>query len=164
MFKTKSILYRFFINTHLLPIVVTPGALWLVSGMHKFISLVNGSAWGPSKDAWIPWLTNHFKNLTFINHTMIVISFLILTFLQLAAGFYYLIGILKGEFIMSKGKQWLSTGIILGMFNIAILSIGQNLAKSDTDVFELTCYFCAHLVCLFYINVVSTDFFLKNRR
>jgi hypothetical protein len=164
MYRQQSIIYKFFINIHLLPIVLIPGVLWMVSGMHKFLSLITGSAWGPDKSAWIPWLTIHFGHLRFMNHTLIVLSFLILTFVQLAAGFYYLIGILRGEFIISRGKQWLSTGIILGIINLAILSIGQNLVNSDTDVFELTCYFCAHLVCLFYINIVSTEFFLKNRR
>lgn len=161
---TTGKIYRFFIHMHLLPIVLVPGVLWMVSGLHKFVSLVTGAAWGPKSDAWIPWLTKHFSSLPFMSHSMIILSFLTLTFLQVAAGLYYLIGIIRGEFMINRGKQWLSTGIILGIVNIAILSIGQNLANDNMDIFELTGYFCAHLVCLFYINFVTEDFFLRHRK
>lgn len=164
MSKRRSIIYRFFIDIHLLPIVLVPGALWLVSGLHKLLGVITGSAWGPAKSAWIPWLMNHFSHIPLMSYPVVVILFFIMTILQVAAGVYYLVGILRGEFIISRGKQWLSTGIILGIINIALLSIGQNLAKDDMDVFELTCYFSAHLICLFYINFVSEDFFLRNRR
>jgi hypothetical protein len=162
--KNSDIVYKFFIHFHLLPIVLIPGVLWLVSGLHKLATIVTGSAWGPDQSAWIPWLTHHFSGLPFMSHPVIVFMFFVLTFLQLAAGFCYLVGICRGEFIITRGKHWLSMGIILGIVNIAVLSIGQNLAKDDMDVFELTCYFSAHLICLFYINFVTEDFFLKNKR
>ena len=87
-----------------------------------------------------------------------------MTALQVATGIYYIVGLVRGEFIVGRGKQWLSTATILAIINIALLSVGQNLADDNTDIFELMSYFAAHLICLFYINFVSEEFFLRNRK
>lgn len=163
--RKRTKFYKFIIDIHLLPVIITPLALWLISGYHKFKTFVTGTMWGPDPSAWIPWLKTHFNGIVLMdNYFIIVCLFFTLMILQLLTGILFLVGLLKGEFIITRTKHWLSAAFIFSMINIALLSFGQNLANDDNDVFQLTSYFVAHLFCLFYINYVTEKFFLKDRR
>lgn len=139
-----------------LPILLVNWSLWAVSGYHKVNQIVTKKAW-VAPDGWIPWLHTHFMG-SFLD----VFSeplFFILTFLEVLAGLFLTIAILRVEFFHHKNKNFFKLGLFFGALSIASMSFGQNLVNADDDVFQLSSYLSttmlSYLFILLYPKIIS---------
>jgi hypothetical protein len=135
----------------LLPILIVNWSLWAISGYHKVSEIITGKAWiGPN--GWVPWLTSHFQGT--VLDPFVVPLFYMLTGLEALAGVLLTIAILKVEFFHNNDRIFFKAGLFFGALSIASMSIGQNLANADEDVFQLASYltttFLSYLFILLY--------------
>ncbi len=133
-----------------LPILLVNWSLWAVSGYHKIHQIVTKKAW-MAPDGWIPWLQNHFKG-SFLEGFSEPLFFA-LTFLEVLAGLFLTIAILRMEFFHDKEKDFFRLGLFFGALSIASMSFGQNLVNADDDVFQLSSYLTTTIVSYLFILV-----------
>lgn len=132
----------------LLPILIVNWSLWAISGYHKVDEIITKQAWvGPN--GWIPWLHTHFVGTVF--DPFVEPLFFVLTALEVLAGLLLTIAFFKGEFLDSRGKIFFKAGLFFGALSIASMSIGQNMANADEDVFQLASYLSTTMLSYLYI-------------
>lgn len=130
------------------PILIVNWSLWAVSGYHKVAEIVTKKAWvGPN--GWIPWLQAHFKGT--ILDGFVEPLFYALTALEVLAGLLLTISILKIEFYNGNNKDFFKSGLFFGALSIACMSLGQNIANADEDVFQLSSYLSTTLLSYLFI-------------
>ena len=132
----------------LLPILIVNWSLWAISGYHKLDEVITGAAWvGPN--GWIPWLHRHF--LGTVLDPFVEPLFFLLTGLEVLSGLLLTLAMFKGEFLDSQGKLFFKSGLFFGAFSIASMSIGQNMANADEDVFQLASYLSTTMLSYLFI-------------
>lgn len=132
----------------ILPILIVNWSLWAISGYHKVDEIITKQAWvGPN--GWIPWLHTHF--LGTVIDPFVEPLFFILTGLEALAGVLLTIALIKCEFLDSKGKVFFKAGLFFGALSIASMSIGQNMANADEDVFQLSSYLSTTMLSYLFI-------------
>ncbi|OGV50673.1 MAG: hypothetical protein A3F46_10955 [Legionellales bacterium RIFCSPHIGHO2_12_FULL_42_9] len=132
----------------LLPILIVNWSLWAISAYHKVDEVITKQAWvGPN--GWIPWLHTHF--LGTVLDPFVEPLFFALTALEVLAGLLLTLALLKGEFFDSRGKIFFKAGLFFGALSIACMSIGQNMANADEDVFQLASYLTTTMMSYLFI-------------
>ncbi len=139
-----------------LPILLVNWSLWSVSGYHKVRQIVTKKAW-VAPDGWIPWLQMHFKG-SFLDNFAEPLFFM-LTLLEVLAGVFLTIAIIRVEFFHNRNKDFFKLGLFFGALSIASMSYGQNLVNADDDVFQLSSYLTttmlSYLFILLYPKIIS---------
>ena len=134
----------------LLPILIVNWSLWAISGYHKVNEIVTKQSWvAPS--GWIPWLHTHF--LGTVIDPLVEPLFFILTILECLAGVFLTAALIKGEFLDSNDKIFFKAGLFFGALAIASMSIGQNMANADEDVFQLASYLSTTMLSYLFISL-----------
>ena len=136
----------------LLPILIVNWSLWAISGYHKIAQILNGKAW-VAPNGWIPWLDHHFQGTLLEQYVEPL--FYLLTGLEGLAGFLLTIALLKFEFIRDNNRLFFKSGLFLGAMSIASMSLGQNIANADEDVFELASYLSTTLLSYLFIMLYA---------
>ena len=132
----------------LLPILLVNWSLWAISGYHKMAEIITKKAWvAPS--GWIPWLHTHFQGTIFDG--FVEPLFYLLTGLEVTAGLLLTVALVKLEFFHHNGRVFFKAGLFFGAFAIASMSIGQNMANADEDVFQLASYLTTTMVSYLFV-------------
>lgn len=142
----------------LLPILIVNWSLWAVSGYHKLVEILTDTAW-VEPNGWVPWLKAHFKG-TFLDQ-FVTPLFYFLTALECLAGLFLTIALLRLEFFHSKEKDFFKIGLFFSAISIACMSLGQNLANADEDVFELASYLTTTMLSYFFLMLHSHNLLTK---
>ena len=137
----------------LLPIILVNWSLWAISGYHKVNHILTKDAW-VAPNGWIPWLHTHFKGTILDGYVEPL--FFMLTGMEVLAGLFLTIALLKLEFLHNNHKTFFKLGLFVGAFSIASMSIGQNLANADTDVFELSSYLSTTMISYLFVLLYPT--------
>ena len=132
----------------LLPILIVNWSLWAISGYHKMAQIVTQKAW-VAPDGWIPWLHAHFQGT--ILDGFVEPLFYLLTGLEVMAGLLLTIALVKLEFFHYNSRSFFKAGLFFGAFAIASMSIGQNMANADEDVFQLASYLTTTMVSYLFV-------------
>lgn len=132
----------------LLPILVVNWSLWAVSGYHKLHEIITKQAW-VAPNGWIPWLKVHFMGTPFENFVEPLFYFL--TGIECLAGLLLTVALLKLEFFHDNKRVYFKLGLFFGALCIACMSLGQNIANADEDVFELSSYLSTTLLSYLFI-------------
>lgn len=144
----------------LLPILIVNWSLWAISGYHKLNTIVTQQAWvGPK--GWIPWLHTHF--LGTVIDPVVEPLFFMLTGLEVIAGLLLTVALVKGEFFESRGKRFFKAGLFFGALSIASMSIGQNMANADEDVFQLASYLSTTMLSYLFLLLHPQAPLLNNK-
>ena len=69
-----------------------------------------------------------------------------------------LIALLKAEFFHDKDKIFFKAGLFFGALCIACMSLGQNLANADEDVFQLSSYLSTTMLSYLFILLYFSNF------
>ena len=132
----------------LLPILIVNWSLWAISGYHKVNQIITKQAW-VAPEGWVPWLYTHFTGT--ILDGFVEPLFFVLTGLEVFAGIFLTISLLRLEFLQHNSKIFFKLGLFFGAFCIASMSIGQNLANDNEDVFQLSSYLTTTLMSYLFV-------------
>ncbi|OGV51158.1 MAG: hypothetical protein A3F46_05550 [Legionellales bacterium RIFCSPHIGHO2_12_FULL_42_9] len=132
----------------LLPILIVNWSLWAISGYHKVDEIITQQAW-VAPNGWIPWLHTHFVGTVF--ESFVEPLFFTLTGLEVLAGVLLTVALIKGEFLDSRGNRFFKAGLFFGALSIASMSIGQNMANANEDVFQLASYLSTTMLSYLFI-------------
>ena len=114
------------------------GILFMQSGLDKLFNFHDN----------LNFLKSHFQKTIFSNQTRIL--FILLTILELVAGFLFCVG-LVGVCVFGFSIQLMNTlflGIILSSLTICCLFLGQRVANDYVGAANLTIYFLVSLIGL----------------
>lgn len=124
------------------------GVLFFYSGKEK---LFDGDAKAP------PGIAKQFEGTFVATFPGVDALWAILSILEFAVFLILLVSLLRGEFLPSRGKQILLTGLSLALFTFACLSFGQTSTGNNEGTASIYTYFGATAVVFLLVTLLPPN-------